>query len=201
MKVDERVAALLALIEVDRAERCGDTLQSASRQSGALLAEARRAARARVRAAIAEERAAFAARVASAEARLATTRRMARQQHRKLLLAEGWKRLPRALAARWDDAQARRAWVDAALDEALAVLPAGAWELSGPASWTGAERAGAVARLAQRAIDATATNDETIAAGIRVRSGNAVLDATLAGLLVDRLVIEGRLLALVEEGP
>ena len=199
MKVDERVGALLALIEADRAERCADALQSANRQSGALLAAARRGARARVRAAIAEERAAFAARVASAEARLATERRMARQRHLKLLVAEGWKRLPGALAARWDDAQARRAWIDAALDEALAVLPAGTWELSGPPSWSEEERASAVARLAGRAIGATATVDAGIAAGLRVRSGKAVLDAALAGLLADRLVIEGRLLELFQE--
>jgi hypothetical protein len=199
MKVEERVAALIALVEAERATRCADALQSAHRQSSALLAGARRGARARVRAALAEERAAFAARVASAEARLATTRRMAQQRHLKLLAAAGWKRLPGALAARWGDAEARRAWIDAALDAALAVLPAGTWELSGPPSWAAAERSSAVARLAARAIDAAATTDESIRAGIRVRSGKAVLDATLAGLLADRLLIEGRLLEFFQE--
>ncbi|HXZ49394.1 MAG TPA: hypothetical protein VEG27_10260 [Usitatibacter sp.] len=200
MKTDERAAALLGLIEADRAARCGDALDAAQRQARALLGMARGAARSRVHAAVAEERAAFAARAASAEARVGTARRMAQQRRLKRLVARAWEEIPRSLAARWEDGAARRAWTEAALEVALAALPAGKWEVDAPPSWPLPEREAALARLAARGIEAVATDAQDIAAGLRVRSASAVLDATLPGLVGDRLAIEGRLLELLEEG-
>jgi hypothetical protein len=155
--------------------------------------ESFRAARRRVATAIAAERAAAASRLAAAEARLATARRMALQRRMKSLLAEGWRLLPAALAARWARPGPRGTWVAAALDCARAVLPQGAWRIEAPASWNASERAAALESLARHGIEA-AVEDGDIDAGVRVRLDRVDVDATLAGLLADRPAIEGGLL-------
>ena len=200
MKVDDRAAALVALVESDRDARRHAIVEPAARESRAELAAARRDAKLRVGTAIAEERAAFSARVAAAEARLATARRMVRQRRLAGLVAEGWQRLPAALAARWSDPAARGAWIEAALARAVAVLPAGNWRIAGPASWSAAERDQARAWLAARGIAAQAEASDDIDAGIQVTSGKVELDATPAGLTAGRADVEGRLLYFFE-GP
>jgi hypothetical protein len=203
VKLDERTAALVALVEADAAARSRAVLEPAAAQARELLRNARRAARQRVATAIAEERAAYSARVGAAEARLATARRMAEQRRLQALVAEGWERLAPALAARWRDAAGRREWVQAALDQAQALIPGGSWRVEAAAGWTEAERTQALAALAGRCIEVSFASDAAISAGLRVRSGNVELDATLAGLLADRLGVEGRLLHwhLQEPGP
>lgn len=199
MKLDDRIAALLALVEDHRDKRSQELLAPASEEARRLAASARHAARARVGAAIATERAQYSSRVASAEARLATRRRMARQHRVTALIVEAWQRLPKALAARWADAGKREAWVRTCLAQAAATLPQGTLEIEAPAGWSEAEQASARAWLAGRGVTATVRPDKTIAAGLRLRSGGIVLDATLEGLLADRVAIEGRLLNHFEE--
>jgi len=194
MRLDERAAALIALVEADRTARACAVLEPAAAQARELLRHARRAARLRVATAIGEERTAYAARVGAAEARLATARRMAEQRRLKALVAEGWTRLAPAMRVRWDDAEGRRVWVDAALALAVRLLPAGAWRIDGPSAWPQEERARIGAALAARGLEAAVTADEGIDAGLRIRSRNVELDATLAGLVADRFAIEGRLL-------
>jgi hypothetical protein len=199
MRIDERAAALLALVEADLASRSREVLDPAQRQARETLAVARRAARSQVATAIAEERTMHAARVGTAEARLATKRRMMLQRRLKALVAEGWERMPAALAERWSRPAQRAEWVRAALAHARRVLPAGAWLVTGPESWSEAERAGARAALAAEGIEVTCTASPEVAAGIRVASRNVEVDATLAGLLAERGAIEGLLLARYEE--
>ena len=170
MSADDRADALIALIGAERDARAREAREPLGREARELLANARRSARARVATAIAEERAAFDSRIAAAEARLATVRRMARQRRMKALLAEGWKRLPGVLAARWADEASRARWIDAASKHAEKVLPAG-------------ER--------QASFDPSG--------GVRIVTGRVTVDATVAGLLADRLAVEGRLLCRLEE--
>jgi hypothetical protein len=199
MKAEDRASALVALVDADRASRARAILDPALGRAREEVAHARRAARSRVTTAIAEERAAFAARIAAAEARLATARRMVRQRRLKALLADGWERLPRALAARWDDADGRERWIDAAVRSAATILPATGWEVRGPASWSEGERARLTASLAARGIGATCEATPRIEAGIRVACRNVEIDATLGGLLDERAAVEGRLLHFFEE--
>jgi hypothetical protein len=95
---------------------------------------------------------------------------MARQRRLKALLAEAWQRLPELLAARWADPMLRRQWIDAAHAAARERLPAGELQVE--------------------------MRDD----GLRLTSGRVVLDATIPGLLADRLAVEGRLLHFFE-GP
>ena len=187
MKLDDRAAALIALVEADRATRTAAVLDPAASDAREVLRHARKAARRRVATAIAEERAAFAARVGAAEARVATARRMADQRRFKALVAEGWAALTPALLARWRDATQRREWIQAALEQGMAILPRGPWRVDVPADWSEPDRT-------QVGIESSFATDPAIAAGLRITSGKVELDATLAGLLADRLLVEGRLL-------
>jgi hypothetical protein len=112
----------------------------------------------------------------------------------KALIAEGWQRLPPALERRWAEAPSRDRWVQACLDRAIEMLPHGAWTVECPASWSAAERERARERLAARGITAKIETAQDIGAGLRIAHGGIVLDATAAGLVSDRLAIEGRLL-------
>ena len=200
MTLDSRVAALVDMVVARREAECRAQVDPAGATARQMLTQARRAASARVHAAIAEERAAFAARASRAEAHLATRKRMAHQELVRALLHDGRERLAAALAARWIDAAARGRWIDAALRRALAVLPRGQWTISFPPSWDESERNAAVARLAADGVSADCVACTEIDAGLRIDARGIVLDATPAGLLEDRAAVEGRLLHFIEDG-
>jgi len=194
MRIEERAAALIALVESDRSSRMREIVEPAQNEARTGLARARREAKARVATAVAEERAAYRAKVAAAEARLATARRMVRQRRLKAFAAEGWQCLPAALTARWADGAACRAWIDAAIGHAVAVLPAGAWVVEGPAQWSEAERRELTGRMAERGIDCRCAAIASIDAGLRIASRNVEVDATAAGLAAEHAAVEGRML-------
>ena len=199
MTIESRVAALLEVVQAQRETNCRAQVEPARERARALLRQARRAARIRVHAVIAEERAACTTRIARAEAQLATRRRMVYQELARALLQEGHEQLAAALTRRWRDEASRRRWMQGALDRALAALPRGSWTVAGPATWTAEERRGAMQQLAANGVAAQCVDDASIDGGLRIASGNVVLDATLAGLLEDRAAVEGRLLSLIAE--
>lgn len=206
MNLEQRTAALLAVVAEYRRERCAQLLDPARAQARAQVATALRDARRRVRTAIDEERKRLAQAAAAAAAQLATEQRLAQQRVATERLSLGWEALRAALAKLWQDADGRSAWIAAHLARlprpaADAADPA-AWTLTGPAAWPASERE----RVAQalRAQGAPAVHlvaDPGLVAGFRVQAGHNVLDATLDGLLADRAAIQGRLLQLIEEAP
>jgi hypothetical protein len=126
MSLAARTQALLDLVERERAQQCQALLDEARRAAATQRASSRAEARQRVREAFAEERARCAARLAAAHADLRTRRRAQAQRHLEAMLALAWRELPEALAARWQDADARGAWAAAALANARRALTAGA---------------------------------------------------------------------------
>jgi hypothetical protein len=195
MNTEERARALLALVDEYRDAKTGEILGAARAEAQALVAHAFRLARSRVHEAIVDERKRHDAAVAGAEAHLRTRQRLAHQGREAAMLAEGWRRLPAALAARWRDAAGRRRWAETHLGRALATLPRTDWEIAHAPGWAEDERQATAGWLAAHAgPDLVFAEDATLAAGFRVRAGHNTLDATLEGLLADRKAIEGRLL-------
>ncbi|HYR00008.1 MAG TPA: hypothetical protein VET86_08190 [Casimicrobiaceae bacterium] len=198
MTVARQAEALLAIVEADRAAKCGAILDAARAQAAALVADAHAAARARMRAAFAEERELVAARIAAAQANLETRRRIARQQRAAALLAAAWEKLPAALLARWRDPHARRAWAATVAEDARRVLPRSAWTIAHAPGWPEAERAAFAGELsAANGIDASFVEDPAVRAGLRIAADHNVVDGTQEGLLADRAEIGARLLALL----
>ena len=187
MSAERQAAALLALVEADRARKCDAIDAEAASRAATIVADAHQAARQRMRAAFAEERARHDARVAAARANLETRRRAAANAFATAQIAAGLARLPAVLDRRWRDAGARRAWVDDAVRQARARLPQGAWRIVHAPGWPRDERE-ALATALRDAHRTTVAFDEdaAIGAGLRLSAGGNVIDGTLAGLTADR---------------
>ena len=200
MTTGNKTAALLALVETDRAAKCGAILDAARAEADAIAAEAHAAARTRMRTAFAEERECVAARIAAADANLETRRRIARQQRAAALLASAWERLPAALLARWHDAQGRRAWAESVAADAGRALPHAAWQIVHAPGWPAAERdalAGAL-RTAHE-ITVSFVEDPRVRCGLKIAADHNVVDGTQEGLLADRAEIGAGLLDLLSD--
>jgi hypothetical protein len=126
MNLEQRTAALLAVVEAYRQERCAALLDPARAQARALVAAALREARRRVRTAIGEERRRLTAVLAAAEAQLATERRLTLQRRAATHLKHGWAALRTALQAQWDSAPARAEWIASQLSRVRTVAAADA---------------------------------------------------------------------------
>jgi hypothetical protein len=202
MTLAERTAALVATVEQYRAERCAELLQPAAAEARAIVKGALTDARRRVTTAIDEERKRLRRDVGAVEASLATERRLVAQQRAVRQLDRAWVALRGALARRWSEPAARRAWVEAHLARAVECLAHDAeWRIRHHAAWRDDERRDATESLRSRGIRAVFEHDPALAAGVVVVCGHNVLDASLDGLLADRAGIEGRLLQRLEDVP
>ncbi len=200
MTLARKTDALLTIVEADRAGKCGTIMEAARTEAAALVADAHAAARARIRAAFAEERELVATRIAAAQANLETRRRIARQQRAAALLAAAWERLPAALAARWRDPGARRAWAVSVAADAQRVLPHRAWRITHAPDWPATERdVFAAELLTAHGIAASFDEDPTARCGLKIAADHNVVDGTQDGLLADRAEIGAQLLALLAE--
>jgi len=195
------LAALLRYVAAARDRAIEEIRRKAAAESLALTRAARAKAAAQVRQALAEARADADARIGLARAQSQARARRARHALTAGALQQAWARIGVALVARWQDADARRAWVEATLAQAQRHLPGGAWRIAHPAGWNPAEcRAAIEALRAQRAGLAIAFEPGPFDAGLRIQCGPALLDASAAGLLRDRARIEGLWLAELERG-
>jgi len=199
MTLAARQQALLDLVEADRTLRCNTILGEARAGTAATLAAAHAEARARMRSTFAQERTRGAASVAAAHARLQTHRRLHDQRRAAALLAAGWRKLPEALGARWQQPESRRTWVESVIAAARAALPKAAWRIVHAPGWLDAERARLGASLtAELGASPQFVADATIQAGLKVAAGGIAIDATLDGLLADRDEIGAGLLRHLE---
>ena len=94
-----------------------------------------------------------------------------------------------------DEAQ-RRAWIEAALIEAGSLLSGRQWTLERGGVWPESEmRAAQTFASAHGARGIEWVRDERLPAGVRVRAGSVLIDATISGLLSRRDAIESAFLA------
>ncbi len=195
MTLERQAQALLDLVEADRAQQCDAILAEARARARAILAEAHRNARRQARQALGDQRQLAQDRLAAARARLQNRRRLREQRRSAALLALAWENLPLALLHRWQHPAQRQSWAMHAADAARAALPRSGWTIQHPAGWPDAEREALAAQLANE-LDAAPefAADAFLRAGLRLRAGHNVIDATLEGLLADRTSIEAALL-------
>lgn len=204
MNLDDRMKALLDLVEQFRARRHAELIEPARAEARETIRTALAESRRRVRTAIAEERKRYATEVGAVEAALATDRRLASQRHSVRLLGDAWHALRERLVARWDDGATRAEWITAHLDRALKAVPhhESGWQIEHHPAWSEQERGHARERLRVEGVTPVQFEPTAgIAAGFRVVSGHNVLDATLEGLVADRTQLEGRLLHHLEPEP
>lgn len=189
--------ALLRYIAQVRDRRLEEIRAQSARERGTVLATARARSRAEVRRALREARADADARVALARAGAQARLRQARHARMSAAVAAVWPHIEAAVRRRWDEPEARRAWIAMALGEAARHLPGGAWHIEVPVALAPDDAADALRALVERRPDAVPqlAADPGLEAGLRVHCGEARLDASVAGLLRDRARVQGQWLA------
>jgi hypothetical protein len=200
--VQRQTQALLDLVEADRARQCAQILGDAEALAAALRAQARTAALTRLRQAFDEQRRLSREHAAAAQARLATNRRLRAQQRYAALLQLAWQQLPRELSARWQQPEARAAWVAHVVASATERLPHRAWRIVHAPGWPAEEQQVLAQALSGELGSAPRFEaDQTIAAGLKIVVDGNVIDGTLAGLLADRSAFDAQVLRRLEAAP
>ena len=193
--------ALAREIEQQLKAEAGAARQAADREAEANLAQARRTARTRMREAIRQLRREGERQLVQAKAQLETQARAAQQRESARAVAEAMPLLLEAMAARWKDREARRHWVESVARLCATRLRHGRWTVTHPPDWSASERKTFTDLVNGGAdVDLTFKADKKVGAGLKVAGDQAVLDATLAGLLADERIIAGLLLQAIDEG-
>ena len=199
MNVEQQTGALLALVEADRERQCAQIMAPAQAQAESLGSHARAEALTQLRNAFAQQRSRRHDALAAAQAKLATQRRLNKQQRNASLLQQAWARLPDELLAAWIQPDSRVAWVAKVVATARAHLPPGDWGIVHAPDWPVDEQQTTASSVTASAVGAPWLKaDAAIRAGIKIVSGGNVIDGTLTGLLTDRGEFESQLLRLLE---
>jgi len=200
MKLEERKASLLKLVDEYREKECRRILDAARAEAAELIAQTYRKERAHLHERIVSERSRALARIQAARAERTTRERRSSERANIERLDITWPRLRARLLARWLEPAGRCAWTRRYLLQALELLPQGRWHVRHAAEWGESERQDATEELGGQ-LDAAPgfETDGRIQAGLIVESEGAVLDASLDGLMRDRARLEARLLALLEQ--
>jgi len=195
--LETQTAALLRRLAREEETRVRRLRTEADEQARDILRRARAEARTRVHQAIVEARREADAALASRRAALDTRRRRAQQATLRQVLDQAWQRLPDALHARWLDPESREQWCRAACQQAVRVLR----DTTQVRVEVGSDDAPGLATLVARQLETLGIAGavvEPVAAlgpGLRIRGGDACLDATLPGLLAARDRVAAELLA------
>lgn len=189
---------LLREIERQTTDEIRTIEEAAEREGWAIVAQAHADARRRMHDAIEELRRERARGVARARARLETDALMRAQQRAAEAIRQAWPFLIEALDARWKDATARLAWAEELARHARDRLMPGRCTVQHPAGWGADEQRRFRESLGAGRDVVDFVIDCEIGAGLRIRAGQATLDATPQGLLADRAAIEALLLAEIE---
>lgn len=176
--------------------------ENAKREAGAVVAQARRAARRQMHQAIQELRREAERRLSRARAQAEAGERAHAQARVAEAVRAAWPLLRDALATRWANSDSRLRWVKAAAAQAAMRLRANSWVVEHPLDWNAIEQTDFLTALGKRGgADIAFKADQEIAAGLRIRANQAVLDATPHGLLADHSTISALLLAEIGVAP
>lgn len=185
--------ALAREIEQQLKAETAAVMAAAEQEARTTLAQARKTARSRLHEAIADLRREGEMRLARAHAQLDAELRAQAQRQSARAVADAMPLLREALAARWRDAEARKAWTAAIAQLAAARLRPGNWQAAHPADWS-AEEQKAFAAAVGEADGISFRADKDLSAGLRITADQATLDATPDGLLADSRTIAALLL-------
>jgi hypothetical protein len=193
--LDAQTVALLRRVAREQDSRVRLIRDESASQSAEIVRKARTEARARVHQAVVEARREDERALARRRAALDTQSRQARQTILRDWLEQAWQALPAALESRWLDPGARERWCVAALQAAQRdLLHRERLQVEVAPRW-----ATAVEPIVQRHFVDDANVEvvtvEELGEGLRIRAGNACVDATVTGLLAPRERIAADLLA------
>ncbi len=195
-ELEAQSEALLQRVLADRDRRCAELDAASQAHAKEIVASARADARGKLHTAVTQERVRMDLGMRQATARAdIEVRRQERQKSRELL-EQMWGAIAGALDRRWREPTFRRVWIDAAVNQAAALVPARAWIIEVGSNWTEHERAELTDRAHLRGAGPVQYSlSDTMPAGLKIRAGGVCVDATVPGLLVERDAIEAAFLA------
>jgi hypothetical protein len=197
--LEAQTTALLRRLGREQESRTRHIRDEAAAQAADIVRRARAEARARVHQAVIDTRREDEMALARKRAALDTQARRNRQATMRELLDRAWQSLPGALQSRWLDAAARERWCDAACVSARHSLRhLERLQVEVDPQWLAH-----VGPLLRGRLEGPSTVEVTatagLGAGLRIRAGDACIDATVAGLLAARERIASELLAEFEQ--
>ena len=191
-----QVESILSALSTQRDQRCREIVGESRSRNRQLLENARERMRLRLHQAVDEERRHRADALLNARHRIEADERKNLLAGYKEYLREVWPLLVEELERRWSDDEARRLWCEMAIREACSSLPHGEWIVELPPSWPAADNEWLLNAFAGKKLPGPELRTgDGLPSGVRIRCGEACLDATLDGLLERRTEIEARLLA------
>ena len=163
-----------------------------------LLQNAHRRAREHMHRRIQRERRRMRLAEQTAEARLATRKRVAAHARINTLIGAARELLPQALQDRWTNSENRRDWCKSLLRQTCRSLQGPEILVEHPDDWEEDERRAFLIKVQQHfGKPPQAKADAGLLAGLRIHSGNAWLDGSIAGLLAQQDRIDAQLAALL----
>jgi len=191
---------LIDLVMAECERQCAEAERDANEKAVGLLRDARREGRERARTAVLRERNRARSRIDLARAELETQKRLHAQRRAKALIDKAWLLLNERLVELWRDSNERQRWIRRAARLARRLVTAKHWRVSHPVDWSAEDQTLFVETLGNALENPPVFHpDDSISAGLLVRSGGVVLDMTLHGMNADRTAVEARLLALIDE--
>jgi hypothetical protein len=191
--------AMVAQLRRFESDRVGATLDRGHAVARGLVKQAFVDARAAVRKAVQRARRRRDAATLKAQAQSETRARLAVQSRLAQLLTRGWERLPFVLQLRWQDAEGRQRWSQGAVAEARLRLLGEHFTVEHAPGLSAAEQAALRAACGDREMVFVQVDE--LAAGLRIRTPGATLDASLTSLLADRERVDSQLLAIYQDLP
>jgi exonuclease VII large subunit len=193
--LEAQTTALLRRLAREQETRTRRIRDEAEAQAADVVRRARSEARSRVRQAVLETRRADETTLARRRAALDTQARRSQQAILRELLDRAWQALPDALLSRWQDQASRKRWCAAACTAARRSLRhMDRLQVELDPQWVPELGAALVQSFTGDSTVNVAAID-ALGAGLRIRAGDACLDATVAGLLAARERIAAELLA------
>jgi hypothetical protein len=193
--LEVQTTALLHRLGREQESRTRRLRDEAATQAADIVHRARGEARTRVHQAVVDSRREDEMALAKRRAALDTQARRSRQATLRELLDRAWQALPAALQSRWLEAAARERWCGAAcLSARRSLRHLDRLQVEVDPQWLAHVGPLVRSRLeGPSKVDVTATDG--LGAGLRIRAGDACIDATVAGLLAARERIASELLA------
>ncbi len=195
--LDAQTQAMIAQLRRYEVEQVTAILDRAHASATAVRGEAYAQARLTVRNAVQRERRRRAATALKTRARAETRARLDNQLHVGRLLALGWERMPAILAARWQDADARRRWWRGAIAGARQRLLGQRFIIEHPSGLLPEELDDMRAACGDQEVSFQAV--DALTAGVRISADGGCLDASAASLLADRDRLESLLLGAYQD--
>jgi hypothetical protein len=197
--LEAQTTALLRRLGREQESRTRHIRDEAGTQAADIVRRARVEARTRVHQAVVETRREDEMALARRRAALDTQARRSRQATTRELLDRAWRALPAALQSRWLDATARERWCEAAcLSARRSLRHLDRLQVEVDPQWLAHVGPFVRSRL-EGPSNVEVTTTDGLGAGLRIRAGDACIDATLAGLLAARERIAAELLAEFEQ--